>query len=95
MDFVEDVIRRRYPNWKFLHMEKVYYLPALGRIPLSPLKLLSRTILVAITTIIVSFICPSKIFPLKLKARTLCAVHRLQQLSCSPILSQSKNDACT
>lgn len=54
MDVVEDVVRRRFPTSRALHIEKVFYLPAFGRIPLNPLKLISRTVLVCITTIIVS-----------------------------------------
>lgn len=56
MDFAEDVIRARYPNLRALYYEKVFYLPAFGRVPLNPLKLISRTTLVCITTVIVSLL---------------------------------------
>ena len=56
MDFVEDVVKRRLPHWRFLHVEKVFYLPAFGRIPINSLKLVSRTTLVCITTIVVSLL---------------------------------------
>lgn len=54
MDFVENTIRKRFPEWRILKLERVITLPAFGEIPLSPLKLVSRTILVTITTILVS-----------------------------------------
>lgn len=51
MTFVEDTITNWFPS---LGWQKEYNLPGYGYFPLSPLKLVSRTIIVATTTLVVS-----------------------------------------
>lgn len=54
MEFVEDSIRRTAPSSKLLVWQYTFNLPGYGPFPLSPLRLVSRTVIVCITTVLVS-----------------------------------------
>lgn len=54
MMFVENVLRYLFPNTKLFHYERTIKVPFVGKIILSPLRLIGRSIAVAITTVLVS-----------------------------------------
>ena len=56
MMFVEESLIMMFPGWTALRWEFVPVLPGYGRFPVSPLKLVSRTTIVCVTTVVVS--CP-------------------------------------
>ena len=77
MQAIEDLIRQTFPNVTLLQYEIWYEVPFLQHIALSPLMLISRTIMVAATTVLVSLlqlvfpqVCPqSRVRELVLSAR--------------------------
>ena len=78
MQAIEDLIRQTFPNVTLLQYEIWYEVPFLQHIALSPLMLISRTVMVAATTVLVSLLqhvfcqgCPqSRVRELVLSART-------------------------
>ena len=57
MMFVEGVLRYFFPNTKMFHYERTVRVPVVGIIMLSPLRLIGRSIAVAITTVLASAWC--------------------------------------
>lgn len=53
MQFVELVMRYLFPNTKLFHYERIFKVPVVGKIMISPLRLVGRTIAVAVTTVLV------------------------------------------
>ncbi len=54
MTFVEGILRYLFPNTKLFHYERTVKIPFVGKLMLSPLRLIGRSIAVAITTVLVS-----------------------------------------
>ena len=54
MDFVERQIKGLFPNIPYLYNEYSFNCPGLGPLPVSVLRLVSRSIIVCLTTVIVS-----------------------------------------
>ena len=61
MMFVEGVLRYLFPNTKLFHYERTIKIPVVGKIMLSPLRLVGRSIAVAITTVLVNLISHTRI----------------------------------
>ena len=54
MDFVETRIKLLFPNVPYLYNEYSFHCPGIGRVPVSILRLVSRSTIVCLTTVIVS-----------------------------------------
>lgn len=68
MMFVEESLIMLFPRVTALRWEFVPVLPLYGRFPISPLKLVSRTSIVCVTTVVVSCL------PLSSKAFSRCCM---------------------
>ena len=74
MQAVENIVRALFPNVAVLNYEVWYDVPLLQHVAVSPLMLISRTIIVVTTTIIVS---PHTQFPLL--ALFTCKISKIDQ----------------
>ena len=85
MMFVEGVLRYLFPNTKLFHYERTIKVPVVGKLMLSPLRLIGRSLAVAITTVLVSSVClaglPANSFAIQIRCLLQVTLHSLMDLN--------------
>lgn len=54
--FVESLLRHMFPNTQLFHYERTFKVPVIGKLMISPLRLVGRSTAVIITTVLVRWL---------------------------------------